>query len=173
MGPSFASKNEEFCCGWLWESSSNLKTPSPHQQQYIVETPPSSEHKRLSESPIPPTHHYSPVLAPASRKDAKDDDDDDDGPLTVMMPNEFRSNLHRGDEGDDDDQCVSDAEAKELADRIVSMNEHKADLEPPPSKYVECHPVLCAASLRGGWILVNILPQHSHVVLASEAHLSS
>mmetsp|Transcript_18047 Transcript_18047/g.36710 ORF Transcript_18047/g.36710 Transcript_18047/m.36710 type:complete len:871 (+) Transcript_18047:174-2786(+) len=115
------------------KSSSNLKTPSPHQQQYIVETPPSSEHKRLSESPIPPTHHYSPVLAPASRKDAKDDDDDDDGPLTVMMPNEFRSNLHRGDEGDDDDQCVSDAEAKELADRIVSMNEHKADLEPPLS----------------------------------------
>mmetsp|Transcript_11392 Transcript_11392/g.20712 ORF Transcript_11392/g.20712 Transcript_11392/m.20712 type:complete len:900 (+) Transcript_11392:327-3026(+) len=107
------------------------RTPSP-AQNYIVETPPSSEAKpsggsrrRLSESPVPPTFHYD------SKDDGADDDDDNDNDndeedLSIMMPNEFRSNR----EGRvDDSEYLSDAEAKELADRIVSMNEHKEDEE--------------------------------------------
>ncbi|GMH62317.1 hypothetical protein TL16_g12609 [Triparma laevis f. inornata] len=111
------------------EGFSSHRTPSPAQNNYIVETPPSSEAKmtggsrrRLSESPLPPTFHYD------DSKGEGGQDGDEEG-LSIMMPNEFRSNRRGGGGEADDSEYMSDAEAKELADRIVSMNEHKEEDE--------------------------------------------
>lgn len=50
------------------------------------------------------------------------------------------------------------ASKKSVADSGKGSDSCEPDLVPAPSKCVEFHPILCAASLRGGWILVNILP---------------